>query len=230
MFEHFVSRETRFGGLQLRRADSLFDVWPLERTWALVQEQVSRPDFDDLPRTTFLNIEAIAVEVWPSDGSRERRLFSGDDQFFRAVLHRVLDINREENPYPELCVVRSLVMSHDTGFALGGRLARYVVNHGQRLSATLLEEVQQKHYGTLRVAGPTMVGWIHTIADALERDPTSETVHPGRAVVELPAEPCGYEYLQVVRRWQSRKVVERRQAVGRETPADAVRADVKRTG
>src|SRR5690349_8923570 len=32
LFADAVSRETRFGGLQLRRSEWLFDVWPLERT------------------------------------------------------------------------------------------------------------------------------------------------------------------------------------------------------
>src|SRR5690242_17768693 len=36
LFESCIARETRFGGLQLRRGGWLFDVWPLDRTWALV--------------------------------------------------------------------------------------------------------------------------------------------------------------------------------------------------
>src|SRR5262245_6440203 len=65
LFEKLITRETRFGGLQLRKAEWLFDVWPLDRTWAIVEDKVGLPSFSYLPRTTFLNVEAVAVEVWP---------------------------------------------------------------------------------------------------------------------------------------------------------------------
>src|SRR5215831_14168139 len=32
-FQPIISRETRFGGLQLRRREWQFDVWPLTQTW-----------------------------------------------------------------------------------------------------------------------------------------------------------------------------------------------------
>jgi hypothetical protein len=65
-FRQLVARETRFGGLQLRRDNWLFDVWPLEQTWGLVNDRVSQPDFAHLPQTTFLNVEAAAIDVWPA--------------------------------------------------------------------------------------------------------------------------------------------------------------------
>src|SRR4051812_48642791 len=61
-----------------------------------------------LPETTFFNLEAIAVDVWPQIG-KARSIYSGDDQFFEGIITRTLELNRPENPFPGLCIVRSLV-------------------------------------------------------------------------------------------------------------------------
>jgi hypothetical protein len=77
-FLRLASGESRFGGLRLRRMEWQCDVWPLELTWAFIHDKVRAPDFADLPRTTFFNLEAIAVEVWPRPG-QPRIVYSGDD-------------------------------------------------------------------------------------------------------------------------------------------------------
>ncbi len=173
LFEDLITRETRFGGLQLRKSEWLFDVWPLERTWAIVEDGVSEPSFSDLPRTTFLNVEAVAVELWPEPG-QERAVYSGDDQFFNAILDQVVEINRVENPFPSLCVVRSLVMTQDLGFRIGIRLAQYIAEVGPGIPDDELEQVQRKHYGFVRVPGPELRCWIRLVSEYLKRGPERE--------------------------------------------------------
>lgn len=158
-FGSLVSRETRFGGLQLLRAHWHFDIWPLHRTWAFVNDKFEHPTFDDLPRTTFFNLEAIAVEVWPTPGA-SRVIFSGDDQFFEGVLSRTLELNREENPFPALCVVRSLVMAAGMDLAIGPSLADYLVRYSSEVTDDELRAVQLNHYGMIRVAPETARSWL----------------------------------------------------------------------
>ena len=167
LLHSLVSRETRFGGLQLRRDDWLFDLWPLDRTWAFTQEGGGNPEFARLPATTFLNVEAVAVDVW-TEGTRERAIYSGDDQFFRAILDRVVEVNREDNPFPELCVVRSLVMTSDLGFRVGPRLADYIAARGPAISEVEFERIQYKHYGHVRIPGDRMSRWIWDVRAALD--------------------------------------------------------------
>ena len=50
-----------------------------------MQDRIAHPDFGNLPNTTFLNIEAAAIDIWPG-ASGERQIYSGDDQFFKANL------------------------------------------------------------------------------------------------------------------------------------------------
>src|SRR5437762_3975954 len=83
-FRALIKRETRFGGLRFERMNWQFDVWPLDRTWAFLHDKVTAPAFEHLPQTTFFNLEAIAVDVWPHLG-RTRNIYSGDDQFFDGI-------------------------------------------------------------------------------------------------------------------------------------------------
>lgn len=161
-FRESVKRETRFGGLQLQRTAWQFDVWPLEQTWALRDQAEGDARFSMLPYTTFFNLEAIAVDVWAPPG-QPRTVYSGDDQFFRGLLDRVLEINREENPFPALCVVRALVFASSTGFTIGRRLAEYLVRHAH-ISDEELTEIQQKHYGRARLEPDVMRRWLDVAA------------------------------------------------------------------
>lgn len=163
-FLELISRETRFGGLQLRRHDWQFDLWPLKQTWAFVNDVVEEPTFSALPSTTFFNLEAIAVEMFPQKG-RPRRIFSGDDQFFQGIVTRTIEINREDNPFPELCVVRGLIMASGLDFSIGPRLAGYIARHGEHMTPDALDCVQHKHYGKCRQAGQTLRAWIEKISD-----------------------------------------------------------------
>ena len=186
-FEEFISRETRFGGLQLRRGNWQFDVWPLNKTWAFGQDCVDRPEFADLPKTTFFNLEAIAVDVWPEPG-RPRRIFSGDGQFFEGIVNRVLEVNREDNPFPGLCVVRALIFAGSLDFFLGPRLARYIVFEGEKMSSADLEEIQMSHYGRIRERGDELKSWIQSIAKQHERDDSVRVSLP--LMRQLTLWPC----------------------------------------
>lgn len=171
-FRRILKRETRFGGLQLQRMNWHFDVWPLEQTWAFLQDSSEHPRFAALPSTTFFNLEAIAVDVWPSPG-RRRNVYAGNDQFFEGVLSRTIEINREDNPFPALCVVRALVMASAIDFAIGPRLASYLTRHGPRTSDSELEAVQLRHYGQVRRDSRTLRAWLRRVAEMHAADNTS---------------------------------------------------------
>ncbi len=168
-FEEFLSRETRFGGLKLHRNDWQFDVWPLNKTWAFDHDNIDQPDFSDLPNTTFFNLEAIAVEVWPQLG-QPRRVFAGDGQFYDGILNRILEVNREDNPFPGLCVVRALIFAGSLDFSLGPRLVKYIISEGEKMSCGDLEEIQIAHYGRIRKEGNVLKSWIQYVASQYECD------------------------------------------------------------
>lgn len=141
-----VVRHNRFGGAKLLIQENEFDVWPLSRTWAFAEGLFESASFQVLPRTTFLTIDSIVIELAPRSGTRRRVFESG---FFRSVTERRLDICLERNPYPELCAVRSLRIGHIFGFSFSSRLATYIRNVVRGSSSDILRQAQLQHYGRL---------------------------------------------------------------------------------
>jgi len=184
-FGSILSRRTRFGGLQLRRGHWQFDVWPVGDTWAFKHDPTTEASFAELPSTTTFNLEAIAVEAWPTD-RRSRALFSGEDQFFEGILSRTLELNRDDSPFPELTVVRGLVMASELRFKIGPRFAGYVREAGRSLTEERLDNIQGSHYGHARLDSRTLRSLIVSVL----REP-SERAMALPAVGQLDLWPDG---------------------------------------
>jgi hypothetical protein len=173
-FEPYIARRTRFGGLHLRLGGWMFDIWPLGETWAL-REGFVRSHGWGLAASTFLNVEAAAVEVNVKRG-RLRPLYT--HRFFEAFRARTVEINLEENPFPELCVVRSLITAARLDFRIGPRLAGYIESHARRLSIEQLLAVQAAHYGQVRASREELSSWLRAVC--------SQHQQRRSAPVELP--------------------------------------------
>lgn len=169
-FRNLIKRQTRFGGLQLERLNWQFDVWPLDRTWGFINDKLTSPAFESLPQTTFFNLEAIAVDVWPRLG-KTRTIYSGDDQFFDGIITNTLELNRSENPFPALCVIRSLVMAASLDYSIGPKLAAYLSARAATIHHGEFETIQREHYGRLRYDGDTMRRWLDSVVENHARRP-----------------------------------------------------------
>ncbi|WP_257461847.1 hypothetical protein [Archangium lipolyticum] len=148
VFSSEVMRVTRFGGLHLNLHEQPVDIWTLDSTWAFRERLVAGCDFADLPKTTFLNVEAVVAELTEQPG-RPRTVYS--QGFFRGIQERQVEINLEHNPFPSLCVVRALITAQRLQFSLGPRLVRFILHHGMRTPLEELEAVQLPHYGHIRL-------------------------------------------------------------------------------
>lgn len=162
-FSGILARRTRFGGLQLRNGCWRFDVWPLSETWAFKKDRSVSAGFEDLPSTTTFNLEAIAVEAWSRDG-RPRALFSGNDQFFEGILSKTVELNRTDNPFPELTVVRAIIMATELRFRIGPRLAAYISEVRPNLSEDTIAQIQANHYGYSRMSNCTLKQLVEMIS------------------------------------------------------------------
>lgn len=155
-FGDAVARRTRFGGLRLQRGIWQFDVWPVGETWAFKHAHVGgTADFAALPETTTFNMEAVAVEAWPHSGGRQT-LYSGNDQFFQGILSRTIELNLAESPFPELTVVRGLIMASEARLKIGPRLAAYIGEVGPSMNEGGVERIQIGHYGHARMESRTL--------------------------------------------------------------------------
>ncbi len=151
-FCHILARRTRFGGLRLQSGVWQFDVWPVGETWAFKQDRAAGvAEFATLPATTTFNLEAVAVEAWPLHGGR-RALFAGNDQFFKGILAKTIELNLEDNPFPELTVVRGVILASELGFGIGPRLTGYIGEVGASMNEDAVERIQADHYGEVRMS------------------------------------------------------------------------------
>ena len=139
-------------------------MWPVGETWAFREDlSGSAAGFAELPSTTPFNLEAIAVEAWPYNGG-PRTIFSGNDQFFEGILSKTVELNRIDNPFPELTVVRALVLASELRFKIGPRLANYIGVIGPSMSEEVVEQIQASHYGYARIASCTLHKLIEMVA------------------------------------------------------------------
>ncbi len=137
-------RRTRFGGLHLDCAGWTVDVWALSSTWAFAHGVIAPAVIQKLPLTTFLDVEAAALEMRFAEAAPGALFESG---FFAALKLRQAEINLIYNPYPQLCVVRSLVLLNQLAFTAGPKLRAYLVEHGAALSDHDWLSTQTAHYG-----------------------------------------------------------------------------------
>jgi hypothetical protein len=163
-FQDLIYEKTRFGGLRLRTKDWLIDIWRLGDTWAFREHLVPDVSFAQLVRTTFLNVEAIAAEIFTTQG-KQRRIYSHG--FLEAVKRRVVDINFEPNPFPALCVVRSLITAIKLNFSMSRRLAEYIVLHGIQTPNETLMQAQESHYGKIPIGSSRMAEYLSYIEHQL---------------------------------------------------------------
>jgi hypothetical protein len=147
-----VLRKTRFGGIRTYIPGYSVDVWTVSSTWGFKHSPYQR-ELRNLPLTTFLNAEAIAVEL-TSASNHGRQVY--DAGFFEAIEERTLEINLAPNPYPELSAVRSLHLAERTGFKLGFRLSEFVRRILRDFVSEKLLAVQQQHYGRIVLDGSVL--------------------------------------------------------------------------
>lgn len=174
LFGPHIRRKTRFGGYHLNIHGWKFDLWPLAETWAFREKLIGEINFENLTKTTFLNIEAIVVRL-DSQQFRAREIYSNG--FFEAVLEKKLEINLEENPFPILCVLRSLTMAARLDFTIGPRLARYILEVGRKTTPEELCELQWSHYKRTTYTPGDFYYWLLSIR---------EQIRGGANIVRLP--------------------------------------------
>ncbi len=162
-----IRHKNRFGGFRLELSRWNVDVWQLEKTWAFQHNAHLLPQPENLPRTTFLNVEAVAVSI----GHHGRAESIYEHNFFRAIQTKTIDINFEDNPYPALATVRALATAFRIQFTLSPNLARYILNAERSQGASGLIAAQETHYGYVRFRRSEIKSLIRFIGEKLSKDP-----------------------------------------------------------
>lgn len=167
LFGHYCVGRTRYGGYRLLVGDWPVDVWTVDSTWAIRTHALFFTNgFQDLPRTTFLNIEAVLVSISPgSHGTHD----IVDGGFYEAVRSRRLELNFEPTVSVELCVARALYVATKLNFKIGPRLSRYLSRARQTSSIDAVIAAQMSHYGRIRLERSELDRlWAHVVTASLE--------------------------------------------------------------
>ncbi len=143
LFPDHIKGETSLGGLKLQIKDWSVDMWPIQDTWAFKKGMFTGKGFSDYPKITFLDIDAIAIQLF-SKKRQKREIYSNG--FFEAISTRTIEINFEENPAPAKCIVRALQIANKFKFAIGPKLARYMVAYVSHMEIEELAEIYQRRY------------------------------------------------------------------------------------
>ena len=187
----YVRRKTRFGGLEVSIGHWDLDIWELSDTWAFREGLVPGGSFGDLPKTTFLNVQAIAAEVPSSNGATVRLAEHG---FFRAIRHRTVDINFEDNPFPSRCVLSALTTAYSLDFALAPKLIQYVLHYGAKVDLEELCLYQARRHGRCLYGRDVLQAWITHLAKSRREAPSMPVALP-RHRVQQHTLPLGQRHV-----------------------------------
>ena len=135
-------QQNSFGGYKISIDNLIIDLWFLDKTWAFKRNNYLNLDlYKLLPSTSFFSSTAIIFSI------KEKKLYY-KDSFRQFVENKKIDIIFEENPYPELCIVKSY-QYYIQKFKFSTQLEEYIVKNFTR-SQSSLEQIQIKHYGFVK--------------------------------------------------------------------------------
>ena len=143
VFRDYIKSKTSLGGIKLQVKDWTIDIWPILDTWAFKEGKIIGKGFSDYPKTTFLNIDAVAIQLF-SKRRQKRKIYS--QGFFEAIAEKTIEINFEDNPAPAECIVRALRIANKFNFAIGPRLASYMISFSNQMQIEELTEIYQRRY------------------------------------------------------------------------------------
>lgn len=133
----------RYGGYKIDIYAVGFDIWSINSTWAFKNGVVENPNVENLTKTVFLNYDSVVYDLTTGDVY--------DEGYQKAKENKKLDIILEENPFPELNILRSLVFKTRYNMDFSETLYEYTRSWRSRFSnneeINILSEVQMKHYG-----------------------------------------------------------------------------------
>lgn len=128
-FSDIHHTKNQFGGVRFRFEKQSYDVWCLNKTWAISQNHFEKCDLKTLISTTFFNIDAALYTLY--DGKVYAR-----SSYFEDLKNRVLDINFKPNPNPEGMVRRALKYAIIRRFSLSSTLVEYILENMSLLIQT----------------------------------------------------------------------------------------------
>lgn len=164
--ESFKGVKNSFGGYKIDIDSLIIDIWPLEKTWAFKRNNTL--DFFLpmlLPSTSFFNATSIIFSL-------TEKKFSWTEGFIKYLADKKIDIVFEENPYPELCIIKTIDYIKDN-CEISSSLQKYIRQFFD-VKFDLLESIQIKHYGYIKYPLNEIKDILHSIEDSTKTKKTDK--------------------------------------------------------
>ena len=160
-----------FGGYKLNIDGVIVDIWAISDTWAIKKMNSLNFDlFATLPSTSFFNSTAIVYSV------NEKRLIY-NKRFLNYINNKNLEILFEENPYPELCIIKSY-QNYNEGIKLSTQLKKYIIRKF-RIASNNFDSIQLSHFGEVRYTSDELIDFYkQNLLDLSEGKATPEDYIP----------------------------------------------------
>lgn len=142
----YLIKRNSIGGFKLEINKNKYDIWHFENTWGLkYYPQLDFKNKENLINSSFFNSTAIIYSIKESK-------FIYNDFFLEFYNKMILDIVFEVNPYPELCILKTLEYydyynKHD--IKISEKLRNYVESNFEK-QFNKLETTQHNYYGKVK--------------------------------------------------------------------------------
>lgn len=112
-------KRNNFGGYKVNIDNITFDIWALKDTWAFNNEDEQfNGSKEDLSKSCFFNLDSIWFDF------KENKLIA--DNFEKGINNKILDIIYEPNLYPEVCVIRAMILKNKFNLKFSRDLSAYI--------------------------------------------------------------------------------------------------------
>lgn len=142
LLNEYLIRKNRFNGYKLKIKSMQYDIWKTEDTWTLYKNPILQKEDMEmfLPETVFFNITSCLYDL------KKKQLLL-PERFKNGINNRELSIINEDNPYPILCIVKSMEYRENFGLTFTDRLLWYIFRHKDKINRDECRIIQNGHYG-----------------------------------------------------------------------------------
>ncbi len=147
-FKNYIAKykffENQFGGFKIFIGNFEFDIWDFNKTWAVKKYPLlsftTIPEY--LPYTSFFNITAVLFSL------KDDKLIY-NSEFTKFLEDKVLSIVLEDNPFPELCIIKTYEYIKKYDLKLSKKLINYFIKN-YSIKRDKLNYIQKKHYSEIK--------------------------------------------------------------------------------
>ena len=136
LLKKYQGKINSFGGVKLNVRGISIDLWSLEKTWGIVEQQ-KEPSIDSLLGSVFFNCTAIVYDV-------SNRCFIKTKDFDSFMEKKILDIVYENNPNIPLCIVNTFLYCEKYNLKISNHLKEWLIEMDKNVED--YENLEYKHY------------------------------------------------------------------------------------